>query len=72
MTYILPEEFCPTSVSFASLSLRGGLICDPTIIQLLFKVCQALDASMNQVNVRENDLQQPACLISRFICKVKK
>ncbi|PKI67724.1 hypothetical protein CRG98_011937 [Punica granatum] len=49
---------------------RGGLICDPTTIQLLFEVSQALNDSIDQVNVRDEDLQQPARMISRFIDKV--
>ncbi|KAK4753037.1 hypothetical protein SAY87_021835 [Trapa incisa] len=58
------------SMHIVDRAIRGGLICDPAIIQLLFKVCQTLIHAVNQVNVRDNDLQQPARLISRFICKV--
>lgn len=45
---------------------RNGYICDPTTIQLLFEISQALYDGIDFVNVKDDD-NQPARLISRFV-----
>lgn len=50
---------------------RAGSICDPTTIQLLFKVSQALHDSIDYTSARDDDHQLPARLISQFVNMVK-
>lgn len=45
---------------------RNGYICDPTIIQLLFEISQALYDGIDFVNVKDAD-NEPARLISHFV-----
>jgi hypothetical protein len=45
---------------------RNGYISDPTAIQLLFEVSQALHDDVDLVNMKDDD-NQPARLISRFV-----
>ncbi|KAF8409587.1 hypothetical protein HHK36_005665 [Tetracentron sinense] len=46
---------------------RNGYIRDPTTIQLLFEISQALHDGIDFSNMKEDDKQQPARLISRFV-----
>lgn len=48
---------------------RCGCICDPTTIQLLFEVSQALHDDIDFLNVKDED-NQPARLILHFVCMV--
>lgn len=48
---------------------RNGCIRDPTIIQFLFEISQALHDDENFVNVKD-DSNQPARLISSFVSLV--
>lgn len=49
---------------------RDGRINDPTTIQLLFEICQALHDGIDFANLKDDDYQQPARLISRFVLMV--
>lgn len=49
---------------------RSARICDPTTIQLLFEISQALHDDIDFLNVKDED-NQPARLISRFVCMVR-
>ncbi|GMN51638.1 hypothetical protein TIFTF001_020788 [Ficus carica] len=49
-----------------NMATRNGYICDPTTIQLLFEISQALYDGIDFVNVKDAD-NQPARLISRFV-----
>ncbi|KAJ0102793.1 hypothetical protein Patl1_04144 [Pistacia atlantica] len=46
---------------------RNGNIHDPTTVQLLFEICQSLHDGMDFANMKDDDHQQPARLISRFV-----
>lgn len=48
---------------------RSGCICNPTAIQLLLEISQALHDDTDFWNVKDDD-NQPAHLISRFVCMV--
>ncbi|KAM6553777.1 hypothetical protein CsatB_014539 [Cannabis sativa] len=49
-----------------NMATRDGYICDPTTIQLLFEISQALYDGIEFANVKDAD-NQPARLISRFV-----
>ncbi|GMY31180.1 VPS35 endosomal protein sorting factor-like isoform X1 [Fagus crenata] len=49
-----------------NMAIRNGYISDPTAIQLLFEVSQALHDDVDLVNMKDDD-NQPARLISRFV-----
>ncbi|EXB66322.1 hypothetical protein L484_008062 [Morus notabilis] len=49
-----------------NMATRNGYICDPTTIQLLFEISQALYDAIDFVNVKDAD-NQPGRLISRFV-----
>ncbi|XP_058210972.1 uncharacterized protein LOC131323282 [Rhododendron vialii] len=49
---------------------RKGRIHDPTIVQFLFEVSQSLHDGMDHSNMKYDDSQQPARLISRFVTMV--
>lgn len=49
---------------------RNGCIRDPTMIQFLFEVSQALHDGIDFSNMRNDDNKQSARLISRFVDKV--
>ncbi|MBA0606684.1 hypothetical protein Godav_019116, partial [Gossypium davidsonii] len=46
---------------------RNGYVHDPTTIQLLFEISQALHSDTDLVNMKNDDNQQQARLISRFV-----
>ncbi|OVA03407.1 Vacuolar protein sorting-associated protein 35 [Macleaya cordata] len=46
---------------------KSGYIRDPTTIQLLFEISQALHDGLDFSNIQDDEHQQPARLISRFI-----
>ncbi|KAL5548438.1 hypothetical protein UlMin_003669 [Ulmus minor] len=48
------------------MATRNGCICDPTTIQMLFEISQALHDGVDFLNVKDAD-NQPARLISRFV-----
>ncbi|KAH7546757.1 hypothetical protein FEM48_Zijuj01G0235300 [Ziziphus jujuba var. spinosa] len=52
-----------------NMATRSARICDPTTIQLLFEISQALHDDIDFLNVKDED-NQPARLISRFVCMV--
>ncbi|XP_062077630.1 uncharacterized protein LOC133782367 isoform X4 [Humulus lupulus] len=49
-----------------NMATRDGFICNPTTIQLLFEISQALYDGIEFANVKDAD-NQPARLISRFV-----
>ncbi|KAL4272836.1 hypothetical protein GQ457_13G002070 [Hibiscus cannabinus] len=49
------------------MATRNGYIHDPTTIQLLFEISQALHSDTDLVNMKHDDNQQQARLISRFV-----
>ncbi|KAK8706019.1 hypothetical protein V6N13_049601 [Hibiscus sabdariffa] len=49
------------------MATRNGYIHDPTTIQLLFEISQALHSDTDLVNMKNDDNQQQARLISRFV-----
>ncbi|XP_059664782.1 uncharacterized protein LOC132311079 isoform X2 [Cornus florida] len=55
------------NVAILNMASRSGCICDPTMIKLLFEVSQALHDSIKLSNMRDDDYQQLARLISRFV-----
>lgn len=54
-------------VHILKIATRSGYLRDPTTIQFLIEICQALHDDIDFPNVKEDDLQQPARLISRFV-----
>ncbi|KAF3453419.1 hypothetical protein FNV43_RR03859 [Rhamnella rubrinervis] len=52
-----------------NMATRTACIDGPTTIQLLFEISQALHDDMDFLNVKDDD-NQPAHLISRFVCMV--
>lgn len=78
--FLVPSGFCVNIlclkylISFAGSSYilclfqlgRNSYIRDPTTIQLLFEISQALHDDLDFVNVKDDD-NQPAHLISRFV-----
>ncbi|KAJ0045103.1 hypothetical protein Pint_04081 [Pistacia integerrima] len=50
-----------------SMATRNGNIHDPTTVHLLFQICQSLHDGMDFANMKDDDHQQPARLISRFV-----
>ncbi|XP_031284588.1 VPS35 endosomal protein sorting factor-like [Pistacia vera] len=50
-----------------SMATRNGNIHDPTTVQLVFEICQSLHDGMDFANMKDDDHQQPARLISRFV-----
>ncbi|XP_048321311.2 uncharacterized protein LOC107432545 [Ziziphus jujuba] len=57
------------NVHILNMATRSARICDPTTIQLLFEISQALHDDIDFLNVKDED-NQPARLISRFVCMV--
>lgn len=57
-------------LSFTVLPSRKGRIHDPTIVQFLFEVSQSLHDGMDHSNMKYDDSQQPARLVSRFVTMV--
>ncbi|KAM7251968.1 hypothetical protein ACFE04_023851 [Oxalis oulophora] len=55
------------NTNILDMATRSGSICDPTTIQWLFEISQALHDDIDFVNVKDDDYQQPAHLISRFV-----
>ncbi|KAA8523649.1 hypothetical protein F0562_010072 [Nyssa sinensis] len=55
------------NMNILNIATRSGCIHDPTIIKVLFEVSRALHDSIDFSNMREDDNQQSACLISRFV-----
>ncbi|KAG5551052.1 hypothetical protein RHGRI_009470 [Rhododendron griersonianum] len=53
-----------------NMATRKGRIHDPTIVQFLFEVSQSLHDGMDHSNMKYDDSQQPARLISRFVTMV--
>ncbi|KAF7112244.1 hypothetical protein RHSIM_RhsimUnG0248800 [Rhododendron simsii] len=53
-----------------TMATRKGRIHDPTIVQFLFEVSQSLHDGMDHSNMKYDDSQQPARLISRFVTMV--
>lgn len=49
------------------MATRNGYVHDPTTIQLLFEISQALHSDTDLVNMKNDDNQQQARLISRFV-----
>nr|KJB13733.1 hypothetical protein B456_002G091400 [Gossypium raimondii] len=49
------------------MATRNGYVHDPTTIQLLFEISQALNSDTDLVNMKNDDNQQQARLISRFV-----
>ncbi|GMJ05078.1 hypothetical protein like AT1G50730 [Hibiscus trionum] len=49
------------------IATRNGHVHDPTSIQLLFEISQALHDDSDVVNMKNDDNQQQARLISRFV-----
>lgn len=49
---------------------RNGHINNPTTIELLFEVCHSLHDGIDFANVKDDDYQQPARLISHFVLMV--
>ncbi|XP_039026976.1 VPS35 endosomal protein sorting factor-like isoform X3 [Hibiscus syriacus] len=49
------------------MATRDGYLHDPTTIQLLFEISQALHSDTDLVNMKNDDNQQQARLISRFV-----
>lgn len=49
------------------LLFRNGSIHDPTTVQILFEICQSLHGGMDFANMKDDDHQQPARMISRFV-----
>lgn len=52
------------------MATRNGCINDPTTVQFLFEICQALHDGTDFANLKGDDYQQPARLISRFVLMV--
>ncbi|KAL7217914.1 hypothetical protein ACSBR2_011193 [Camellia fascicularis] len=50
-----------------NIATRNRCICDPTIIQFIFEVSQSLHDGIDYSNMRDDDNQQRARLISRFV-----
>ncbi|KAH7842024.1 hypothetical protein Vadar_000616 [Vaccinium darrowii] len=50
-----------------NMATRKGRIHDPTIVQFLFEVSQSLHDVLDHSNMKNDDSQQPARLISRFV-----
>ena len=46
---------------------RNGHIHDPATIQLLLEISQSLHDGIDLFNMKDNDIQQPGRLISRFV-----
>ncbi|KAL6205467.1 hypothetical protein ACLB2K_022726 [Fragaria x ananassa] len=57
------------NMQILDMGIRNGCIRDPTIIQFLFEISQALHDDENFVNVKD-DSNQPARLISSFVSLV--
>ncbi|KAI8557561.1 hypothetical protein RHMOL_Rhmol04G0020200 [Rhododendron molle] len=53
-----------------NMATRKGRIHDPTIVQFLFEVSQSLHDGMDHSNMKYDDSQQPARLISRFVTMI--
>ncbi|XVF77393.1 hypothetical protein PTKIN_Ptkin14bG0039400 [Pterospermum kingtungense] len=49
------------------MATRNGYICDPTTIQLLFEISQAMHNDTDIANMKNDDNHQQARLISRFV-----
>ncbi|XP_052477788.1 uncharacterized protein LOC105778188 isoform X2 [Gossypium raimondii] len=49
------------------MATRNGYVHDPTTIQLLFEISQALHSDTDLVNMKNDDNQQQARFISRFV-----
>lgn len=56
-------------IIYSSFVCRNGCINDPTTVQLLFEICQALHDGIDFVNSKGDDYQA-ARLISRFVLMV--
>ncbi|KAL9444527.1 hypothetical protein AB3S75_017670 [Citrus x aurantiifolia] len=56
-------------IQILNMATRYGCINDPTTVQLLFEICQALHDGIDFVNSKGDDYQA-ACLISRFVLMV--
>ncbi|XP_012070871.1 VPS35 endosomal protein sorting factor-like isoform X2 [Jatropha curcas] len=50
-----------------NMATRNGRINDPTTIQLLFEIAQSLYDGIDFANMKDDEKQQPARLISRFV-----
>ncbi|XP_044480941.1 VPS35 endosomal protein-sorting factor-like isoform X2 [Mangifera indica] len=50
-----------------NMATRNGSIHDPTTVQILFEICQSLHDGMDFANMKDDDHQQPARMISRFV-----
>ncbi|XP_022867447.1 UPF0505 protein isoform X2 [Olea europaea var. sylvestris] len=53
-----------------SMATRNGCVQDPTVIEALFEISQALCDGVDFSNIRKDDYQHPAHLISRFVYMV--
>ncbi|KAL2476340.1 hypothetical protein Adt_37076 [Abeliophyllum distichum] len=53
-----------------NMATRNGCVRDPTVIEVLFEVSQALSDGVDFLNLRKDDYQHPAHLISRFVYMV--
>ncbi|KAL8469939.1 hypothetical protein ACS0TY_032706 [Phlomoides rotata] len=53
-----------------SMATRNGQIQDPTVIEVLLEVAQALYDDLDFSNMRKDDYQQPSRLICRFVYMV--
>ncbi|KAK6149319.1 hypothetical protein DH2020_016844 [Rehmannia glutinosa] len=53
-----------------SMATRNGQIRDPTVIEFLLEVAQALHDGLDFSNMRKDDYQHPARVISRFVFMV--
>ncbi|PIN25563.1 hypothetical protein CDL12_01696 [Handroanthus impetiginosus] len=58
------------SMHILSMATRNSDIQDPTVIEILFKVAQAIYDGLDFSNVRKDDNQYPARVISRFVYMV--
>ncbi|WKA12503.1 hypothetical protein VitviT2T_029878 [Vitis vinifera] len=55
------------NMQILNIATRNGYIHDPATIQLLLEISQSLHDGIDLFNMKDNDNQQPARLISRFV-----
>ncbi|XP_011095424.1 UPF0505 protein isoform X2 [Sesamum indicum] len=59
------------NMQLLSMATRQGHIQDPTVIEVLLEVAQALYDGLDFSNMRKDDYQHPARVISRFVYMVE-